>query len=31
MAIKIPWQAFGKTPRTGDVWLGTRVDAWEKI
>lgn len=22
MAIKIPWKAFGKTPRTGDVWLG---------
>lgn len=22
MAIKIPWQAFGKTPRAGDIWLG---------
>ncbi len=21
-AIKIEWQAFGKTPKTGDVWLG---------
>lgn len=22
MAIKIEWSAFGKTPKTGDVWLG---------
>jgi hypothetical protein len=22
MAIKIEWQAFGKTPKVGDVWLG---------
>jgi len=22
MAIKIPWTAFGKTPKVGDVWLG---------
>lgn len=22
MAIKIPWKAFGKTPKSGDVWLG---------
>lgn len=22
MAIKIPWSAFGKTPKAGDVWLG---------
>ncbi|MEQ1605122.1 MAG: carbohydrate-binding family 9-like protein [Pyrinomonadaceae bacterium] len=22
MAIKIPWKAFGKTPKVGDVWLG---------
>ncbi len=22
MAIKIPWKAFGKTPKAGDVWLG---------
>ncbi|MGD9588188.1 MAG: carbohydrate-binding family 9-like protein [Pyrinomonadaceae bacterium] len=22
MAMKIPWTAFGKTPKTGDVWLG---------
>lgn len=22
MAIKIPWSAFGRTPKTGDVWLG---------
>ncbi|NOT49361.1 MAG: carbohydrate-binding family 9-like protein [Acidobacteria bacterium] len=22
MAIKIPWNAFGKTPKAGDVWLG---------
>lgn len=22
MAIKIPWTALGKTPKTGDVWLG---------
>lgn len=22
MAIKIPWTAFGKTPKSGDVWLG---------
>ena len=22
MAIKIPWKAFGRTPKTGDVWLG---------
>ena len=22
MAIKIPWTAFGKTPKIGDVWLG---------
>src|SRR5688572_6094930 len=22
MAMKIPWSAFGKTPKAGDVWLG---------
>lgn len=22
MAIKIPWKAFGKAPKSGDVWLG---------
>lgn len=22
MAIKIPWKAFGKAPKAGDVWLG---------
>lgn len=22
MAIKVPWTAFGKTPRAGDVWKG---------
>jgi hypothetical protein len=22
LAIKIPWKAFGKTPRAGDAWLG---------
>lgn len=22
LAMKIPWKAFGKTPRAGDVWLG---------
>ena len=22
MAIKIPWEAFGARPKTGDVWLG---------
>ena len=22
MAIKIPWKAFGKTPKSGDIWLG---------
>lgn len=22
MAIKIPWKAFGKTPKAGDKWLG---------
>ncbi|MDQ6788770.1 MAG: carbohydrate-binding family 9-like protein [Acidobacteriota bacterium] len=22
MAIKIPWKAFGKTPRAGDLWKG---------
>lgn len=22
MAIKIPWGAFGRTPKSGDVWLG---------
>jgi hypothetical protein len=22
MAIKVPWKAFGKTPKTSDVWLG---------
>jgi hypothetical protein len=22
MAMKIPWSAFGRTPRPGDVWLG---------
>ncbi len=22
MAIKIPWSAFGKTPKAGDIWLG---------
>ena len=22
MAVKIPWKAFGRTPRSGDVWLG---------
>jgi hypothetical protein len=22
MAVKIPWKAFGKAPRAGDVWLG---------
>ncbi len=22
MAIKIPWKAFGKTPKKGDIWLG---------
>jgi hypothetical protein len=22
MAIKIEWKAFGKTPKTGDIWLG---------
>jgi hypothetical protein len=22
MAIKVPWKAFGKAPRAGDVWLG---------
>ncbi|MGQ0540778.1 MAG: carbohydrate-binding family 9-like protein [Blastocatellia bacterium] len=22
MAVKIPWNAFGKTPKAGDVWLG---------
>lgn len=22
IAMKIPWKAFGKTPRAGDVWLG---------
>ena len=22
MAMKIPWKAFGRTPRSGDVWLG---------
>ena len=22
MAVKIEWKAFGKTPQTGDVWLG---------
>lgn len=22
MAIKIPWKAFGETPKAGDVWLG---------
>ena len=22
MAIKVEWKAFGKTPKTGDVWLG---------
>lgn len=22
MAIKIPWEAFGKRPKVGDVWLG---------
>lgn len=22
MAIKIPWKAFGKRPKAGDVWLG---------
>lgn len=22
MAIKIPWTALGRTPKTGDVWLG---------
>ena len=22
MAIKIPWKAFGNTPKSGDVWLG---------
>ena len=22
MAIKIPWEAFGKTPKAGDIWLG---------
>lgn len=22
MAIKIPWKAFGKTPKAGDIWLG---------
>lgn len=22
MAIKVEWQAFGKTPKAGDVWLG---------
>jgi hypothetical protein len=22
LAIKIEWKAFGKTPKTGDVWLG---------
>jgi hypothetical protein len=22
MAIKIPWKAFGKTPKAGEVWLG---------
>lgn len=22
MAMKIPWEAFGRKPKTGDVWLG---------
>jgi hypothetical protein len=22
MAMKIPWKAFGKTPKAGDIWLG---------
>lgn len=22
MAIRIPWTAFGKTPKAGDIWLG---------
>src|SRR5687767_4379502 len=22
LAVKIPWKAFGETPRAGDVWLG---------
>ncbi|HLA95040.1 MAG TPA: carbohydrate-binding family 9-like protein [Pyrinomonadaceae bacterium] len=22
MAIRIPWTAFGKTPKIGDIWLG---------
>lgn len=22
MAIKIPWSAFGRTPKAGDVWMG---------
>lgn len=22
MAVKIPWEAFGKRPKAGDVWLG---------
>ncbi len=22
MAMKIPWKAFGKTPKVGDIWLG---------
>jgi alpha-galactosidase len=22
MAMKIPWTAFGVTPKAGDVWLG---------
>ena len=22
MGIKVPWKAFGKAPRVGDVWLG---------
>ncbi len=22
MAIKVEWQAFGKVPKKGDVWLG---------
>lgn len=22
MAIKVEWKAFGKTPKTGDIWLG---------
>jgi hypothetical protein len=22
MALKVPWSAFGRKPRPGDVWLG---------